>query len=52
MQRAGLRKDLAEKVMNEQIIRPMTLLNFGDGEYPVFQFIEPELDVFRTGKVV
>ncbi|MCW5947842.1 MAG: DUF935 family protein [Fimbriimonadales bacterium] len=52
MQLAGLRKDLAEKVMNEQIIRPMIELNFGDGEYPLFRFIEPELDVFRTGKVV
>lgn len=52
MQLAGLRKDLAEKVMNEQIIRPMIELNFGDGESPVFRFMEPELDVFRTGKVV
>ncbi len=52
MQLGGLRKDLAERVMNEQIIRPMIELNFGDGKYPVFRFIEPELDVFRTGKVV
>lgn len=52
MQLAGLRKHLAEKVMNEQIIRPLVDLNFGPGAYPRFVFEEPDLDVFRTGKVV
>jgi phage gp29-like protein len=52
MQLAGLRKELADRVMNEQIIRPLIDLNFSDDDYPVFRFIEPELDVFRTGKVV
>ena len=52
MQLAGLRKDLAERVMNEQVIRPLIEINFGPGNYPLFEFEEPELDVFRTGKVV
>ncbi|MCH8273323.1 MAG: DUF935 family protein [Armatimonadetes bacterium] len=52
MQLAGLRRDLAERVMNEQIIRPLIDLNFGGGLYPTFEFEEPDLDVFRTGKVV
>ncbi|MFN8138256.1 MAG: DUF935 family protein [Fimbriimonadales bacterium] len=52
MQLAGLRKTLAEKVVNEQIIRPLIDLNFGSGPYPRFDFEEPELDVFRTGRVM
>jgi phage gp29-like protein len=51
MQLAGLRKDLAERVMNESIIRPFIQMNFGEGLYPTFVFEEPELDVFRTGQV-
>jgi len=52
MQLAGLRRELAERVVNEQLIRPLIDLNFGAGSYPVFEFVEPELDVFKTGKVV
>ncbi len=52
MQLAGLRNSLAERVMNEQVIRPLIEINFGAGAYPVFKFDEPELDVFRTGRVV
>jgi phage gp29-like protein len=52
MQLNGLRRDVAERVMNEQIIRPTVDMNFADGVYPRFVFEEPELDVFRTGKVV
>ena len=52
MQLSGLRNSLSEKVMNEQVIRPIIEINFGRGNYPVFKFDEPELDVFRTGKVV
>lgn len=52
MQLNGLRRDIAERVMNEQIIRPTIDLNFGPGGYPKFVFDEPELDVFRTGNVV
>ncbi|HWP30573.1 MAG TPA: DUF935 family protein [Fimbriimonadales bacterium] len=52
MQLAGLRRELAERVVNEQLIRPLIDLNFGAGSYPMFEFVEPELDVFRTGKVV
>ena len=52
MQLNGLRKDIAERVMNEQIIRPTVDLNFEGGRYPTFVFEEPELDVFRTGSVV
>jgi phage gp29-like protein len=52
MQLAGLRKDLQETVMNEQVIRPLIDLNYGGGPYPSFQFDEPVLDVFVTGQVV
>jgi phage gp29-like protein len=52
MQLAGLRRALAEQVMNEQIIRPLIDINYGGGHYPVFAFDEPDLDVFRTGQVV
>ncbi|RMG24516.1 MAG: DUF935 family protein [Armatimonadetes bacterium] len=52
MQLAGLRRDLAETVMNEQILRPLIDLNYGSGPYPVFEFDEPVLDVFVTGQVV
>jgi len=52
MQLNGLRKDVAERAMNEQIIRPTVDLNFEGGVYPRFVFEEPELDVFRTGRVV
>ncbi len=52
MQLAGLRRNLAERVMNEQVIRPLIELNFGPGLYPKLAFEEPDLDVFRTGKVV
>jgi phage gp29-like protein len=52
MQLAGLRRNLAERVMNEQFIRPLIELNFGPGLYPKLAFEEPDLDVFRTGKVV
>jgi phage gp29-like protein len=52
MQLNGLRKDIAERVMNEQIIRPTVDMNFDAGVYPRFVFDEPELDVFRTGRVV
>ncbi len=52
MQLAGLRRTLADKVMNEQIIRPLIDVNYGGGGYPVFSFEEPDLDVFRTGQVV
>ncbi len=52
MQLAGLRRNLADKVMNEGIIRRLIDLNFGGGIYPKFRFIEPDLDIFRTGKVV
>lgn len=52
MHLAGLRRDLSERVMNEQIIRPLVDINFGAGYYPVFEFEEPSLDVFRTGRVL
>lgn len=51
MQLAGLRKDLQETVMNEQVIRPLIDLNYGGGPYPSFKFDEPVLDVFVTGQV-
>lgn len=52
MQLAGLRRTLAERAVNEQIIRRLIDINFGSGPYPRFSFEEAELDVFRTGRVV
>lgn len=45
----GVRRDVAESVIQEQVIRPLIDLNFGPGSYPTLVFQEPTLDVFRTG---
>jgi phage gp29-like protein len=49
MQLAGLRSQLADKVMNEQVIKPVIDINYGGEPYPVFEFAEPALEMFRTG---
>jgi phage gp29-like protein len=51
MQLKGLRRSLAERVVNEQIIRPLIDANFEPGAYPKFRFEETELDAFRSGSV-
>lgn len=48
----ALRRELAESVMTEQVIRPLTELNFGPGEIPVFKFDQSGVDVFASGNLV
>jgi phage gp29-like protein len=52
LQLQAIRKDLAERVMTEQVLRPLVELNFGPGEMPVFRFAETPIDAFRTGEIV
>jgi len=47
----ALRRELAETVMTEQVIRPLIELNFGPGEVPRFRFKESGVEVFASGKV-
>jgi len=42
MQLAALRRELADTVMTEQLIRPLIEANFGPGEVPRFEFEEGE----------
>ena len=47
----ALRRELADTVMTEQIIRPLVEMNFGSGHTPQFAFDEVGSDVFATGKL-
>lgn len=51
LQLEAIRRDLADTVMNEQIIKPLVALNFGDVEMPKFEFEPTPLSVFVTGQV-
>lgn len=51
VQLESLRKELADRVMTEQVIRPLIELNFGPGELPKFVFEPMKLDAFATGQV-
>ena len=51
LQLEAIRRDLADTVMNEQIIKPLVALNFGEVEMPVFEFEPTPLSVFATGQV-
>jgi phage gp29-like protein len=51
LQLQALRKDLADRVMTEQVIRPLVELNFGPEEVPVFRFEEVPLEAFSSGAV-
>ena len=51
MQVSALRRELADQVMTEQVIRPLVELNFGLGRIPRFQFEEPKLEAFTTGNI-
>jgi len=50
VQVAALRRELADQVMTEQLVKPLIEMNFGPGPVPVFEFEETDLDAFRTGK--
>lgn len=51
LQLEGLRKDLADVVMTEQVIRPMIEMNFGPEKMPRFEFDPVPLSAFSTGEV-
>ena len=51
LQLQALRKELADVVMTEQVIRPLIELNFGPGEVPRFEFEEVPLEAFSSGNV-
>ena len=45
IQLSALRRELADVVMTEQIIRPLTEMNFGPGEVPRFEFEERKVEL-------
>ena len=47
----ALRRELADTVMTEQIIRPLVELNFGPGAVPRFEFVAKPLEAFTSGVV-
>jgi phage gp29-like protein len=51
LQLEAIRKELADVVMTEQIIRPLVELNFGPGAIPRFAFERVPLTAFTTGQV-
>jgi hypothetical protein len=51
LQLEGIRRELADSVMTEQVIRPLVELNFGPGEVPRFEFQPTLVSVFARGDV-
>lgn len=51
LQLDAIRKELADRVLTEQVIRPLVELNFGPGEIPSFEFEPVALEAFQTGRV-
>lgn len=51
LQLQALRKELADSVMTEQVIRPLVELNFGPGGVPRFEFEEVSLEAFVSGSL-
>jgi len=51
LQTEASRRELADKVMTEQVIRPLVELNFGPGPMPRFEFERSSQDAFATGKL-
>ncbi len=47
----AIRRELADVVMTEQVIRPLVELNFGPGLVPRFEFETAQLDVFASGRL-
>lgn len=47
----ALRRELADGVMTEQVIRPLVELNFGPGDVPRFEFESQPLEAFVSGRV-
>jgi phage gp29-like protein len=51
LQAEAIRRELADVVMTEQVIRPLVEMNFGPGSIPRFEFERVELEVFRSGRL-
>lgn len=51
LQVQALRKELADQVMTEQVIRPLVEANFGSGPLPRFEFAQERLEAFAKGTV-
>jgi len=51
LQVEAIRRELADVVMNEQVIRPLIEMNFGPGHYPVFEFGSSPIEAFVSGKL-
>lgn len=51
LQIAAIRRELADSVMTEQVVRPLVEANFGPGQVPVFAFKEVKVSAFETGQV-
>ena len=51
LQLQALRKELADLVMTEQVIRPLVEMNFGRVSLPKFEFEETPLDAFVAGNI-
>ena len=50
LQLQAIRQDLADRVMTEQVIRPLIEMNFGDRQIPRFEFDSQPAKVFVTGE--
>ena len=51
LQMNAIRRELADLVMTEQVIRPLIEMNFGPGPMPRFVFDETPVDAFTTGRI-
>ncbi|MEZ0324344.1 MAG: DUF935 family protein [Fimbriimonas sp.] len=51
LQLEAIRRDLADRVMTEQVIRPLIELNFGPENIPRFEFDPVPVEAFRSGRL-
>ena len=51
LQLEALRKELADVVMTEQVLKPLIRWNFDDGPIPVFEFEPTAVAAFQSGKL-
>ncbi len=51
LQLESVRRELADAVMTEQVIRPLVELNFGQGEIPKFEFEPTLVSAFASGEI-
>lgn len=51
LQITAIRREIADSLMTEQIIRPLIDMNFGPGPIPRFEFENTQLEAFATGQI-